>query len=390
MAQSIARRLIYQRAKESTNRQVDIDITEFAEVKNGKLYWKNTSQRMSSRWTNAILQALGLDNLEEIEARLEDHDTVTFTVPSEKKGVSNAIGSWFEYCYWKALTDYAKNDPDIKSVEAIASKKFLARGKSGSFIEVALSEADRGIIKDTAEQAALRTINKAKRSLPKEATLVIEAVAGGNAAGDILIEALNGKERTPIPRLMPWVELKYYKGENITFSTLSDKNYGQTFSKYLFNNKTKYWRLDDSTEVWLSKIQNSGLQDYLRYGLHPRGTVEPKEIFTYLLQKGGYKQDLSKKSMIVVNSTDDGKITFTASLKTLRDRAFQRDISIKDRSTIFEGYNEEGHLVNLASLAFANPSQLERESVLSSHQTPGEGPDWNTSFRFILTKAFYG
>lgn len=102
----------------------------------------------------------------------------------------------------------------------------MARGGKSTFITEALSTTDLEIIKKTAERAAANTLRKAKNGIPKDATFIVEAVAGSDAAGDILVKALNkyGQE-VNIPRLMPYVELKYYKGDNITFSTLSDKNY---------------------------------------------------------------------------------------------------------------------------------------------------------------------
>lgn len=391
MASSKARKLVYENAKKSKSREVQLDFNAVVDVRNGKLYWANTSQVMSDRWVKAILEGLQLNSIDQITAEMQT-EPITFIAPPEKKGVSNAIGSWFEYCYWEALSNQAKADPDIKSVEQRASDAFMARGGKSTFITEALSTDDLEIIKKTAERAAVNTLRKAKNGMPKDATFIIEAVAGSDAAGDILVKALNkyGQE-VNIPRLMPYVELKYYKGDNITFSTLSDKNYYQTFSQYLFGTGDKYWSLEKDTQVWLSTIQHSGLQDYLRYGLAPPSKREPAAIFTYLLQKGNYKQDLSKKSMIVVNSSNDN-ITFTASLKTLRDNMLKKgNITIREKSTIFEGdLYAENKKFQIASLTLADPNQLSRESVESSRKTQEVGPDWHTTFRFVLSKAFYG
>lgn len=43
MASSKARKLVYENAKKSKSREVQLDFNAVVDVRNGKLYWANTS-----------------------------------------------------------------------------------------------------------------------------------------------------------------------------------------------------------------------------------------------------------------------------------------------------------------------------------------------------------
>lgn len=369
--------------------EIVIDLGNLTLGENG-LIWKSNKKALSEEFTNAILAALGVDSLKDLTADFDFSGQITITaqnMPDKAVNdyVSKQIGSYFEYQYYAQLFSQAVSSGQFKNVSQDARESFLNQSLMGQD----LTAQDCQKIEKAAKSAAKETLGKIIQDISGLSNISIEinAVAGSNPAGDIEIVLKDAANKTlkNFPPIM--IELKYYSSTTITYFTLVDSNFGYMFSQFLYD-RPRLWGLKKPTDQW----KQDAITSYKTYlpQIQGRGTsATPRQLFTYLLQKGRAEMDLSNKGLIVASRSSGNIVGFDLSLDSLMNRQKNWKMNISGNRATFSAQFGGGSARTVGALTLID-SVLDKESKDSLRQTPGEGPDWKTTFHFTLNKAFYG
>lgn len=369
--------------------EIIIDLGNLTLTENG-LVWKSNKKALSEEFTNAVLAALGVNSLKDLTADFEFTGQISITAQNAPEKaindyVSKQIGSYFEYQYFVELLSQAANSGKFKSVSQDAKESFLAQRLMGQD----LTAEDCQKIEAAAKNAAKRTLNDIIQSITNltEVSIVIEAVAGSDPAGDIKIALKDaaGNNLEAFPPIM--IELKYYSNTTITFFTLVDSNFGYMFSQFLYDTP-QLWNHTKRTDSW----KRAAITSYKTYlpQIQGKGTAaKSRELFVYLLRKGKAETDLKRKGLIVASRSSGNIVGFDLSLDSLINRQENWSTEIKGNRASFKAQFAGGAARTMGALTLLD-KVLNKESRESLNQTPGEGPDWKTHFHFTLNKAFYG
>lgn len=387
--------------------------------KDGKWVWKDKdTYKVSPRWLKVFKEAI--EQLNDGDLSISGHldAPLTISVPKglDRPALSSALGDFFEYSFWNALQVLALKE-QAQVTQGVTSQAGISRGKATNIEKITYSWTmnngvnvvasaeqsfiDRGLntsstyyinsltidekndIISAAKMAAQSIWAEIETAIKQDQikTITIDALAGSNTIGDVIIQALNKEGKNIIS--LPVLELKYYGNDTPTFFTLSDRyNFGTKFSEFLNSKPQVYWSKKLSTETWYDKVSTEGLLDYIRFVSNQK---QSKGIFLYLLQKG-QGHDISKKRMIAVNSKK-GNVTISVDLESLATRQSFKRFSSKNVGypLVFDSTKNE----RLGSLRFNDPTRIKDQSMESDNQTKGPGPDWFTTFQFIVNKAYY-
>lgn len=394
------------KSNDPTKENMEFDLGDLYFSADGSLRWVSNKVAVNTELANAILSAFN-NNLQDLQAAINNQTRLTVTIQGsdptgEKRFLGNAIGHAFEYYFHQNLSRVAREFPQIQSVKMATGVAFIMDGIKAVKQLVSVPQLMLQLYKQ-AEQSARMYLSDLVQGMEESAkvNITLEGIGGDDARGDIrlAIEQIlnNGKVKKSLDY---WIELKAYSSSTVTYATLSDSNFVKTLARYLYEKPQDqiYWTCLEDTEKWAYLVQTSGLKGYFLQlaSVNEIGSANMQPFLAYLVKKAGKDLALSRRRMVVAN-TSSNKITISLDLDAILSELAQKKItgqfSTIGRGTqlAFQYQDLQNRKQNLAYLRLAEkgPSQIKNQSAESKTKTKEIGPDWTVPFEIELTKTFY-
>lgn len=394
---------------QSQGNDLIISLGDFTLNADGNLIWRSNKRPLSKEFAELIIaeiQAQGKD-LKGVMAE-DPRSTITVSLngvdtDGSKRQIAWAIGHAYERYFFQSLILQAAHSSKFKITGPVFSdsnREFIASSQNAVSLIRQVPSIDSNL-RAAAKQGAEQYIADLEKQFAniEQINMTVTGVGNNAVEGDFILQlenAMNGKNLSTSPDGKFHIEVKAYSNiSNITYASLSDSNFAKdgklTFSNFLYqkNRRKIFWNKKLDTEHWKNLLQSEGLELYGYHLAGMRGSGSGSKgqafsFFNYLLGKASHQLSLSNRKIIVAQTTT-GKATVTADLDNLLGRLLKEQMRMDFKSQSFN-FSNNGKTIG----SFNIQSDLARESVTSTLQTPGEGPDWNTQFGFHLSRNFLG